>query len=346
VRGLVVFAVAALWCGAASAQTTAEPEPAPPKAPVVTNPDWLRRPTGDDIGKVYPQKAQRDLMPGAATIKCDVTEIGTLDACSVLSEAPPGYDFGAAALKMANLFKMKPRTIDGLPVGGATVVIPINFRVMGQELAQVAILTKPNWRSAPSAAAVRAAYPAQAKGLAGKAVVRCGFDKDAHATDCKVRSQTPGGKGFGQAAKQLAESFVLWAPRTEANMLPLILADIPFSFTAANGPEEPPPPPRWTLTLTPTAADQLFPAAARAAKLETGVGVVDCGITNEGRLADCRVAREDPAGLGFGEAALKAAGAIAMNPWTEDGRPMEGHRVAVPIRLKLQTEAPPPAAAP
>jgi protein TonB len=109
----------------------APPTPAPPKphAAVIGNPDWLHKPDGDDMAALYPDRAQRMNTGGHATISCTVTVAGTLTACSVVSEDPADYGFGEAALKLAHLFKMKPKTEDGSPVGGASVVVPIRFVV-------------------------------------------------------------------------------------------------------------------------------------------------------------------------------------------------------------------------
>ena len=60
---------------------------------------------------------------------CKVNATGELFDCTVASEAPVGLGFGAAALKRAPLFKMKPVSIDGNPVSGASVEVPIIFRV-------------------------------------------------------------------------------------------------------------------------------------------------------------------------------------------------------------------------
>ena len=52
---------------------------------------------------------------------------GTLVACSVISEDPVGYDFGAAAMGMSTIFRMRPMTRDGQAVAGGTVRIPLRF---------------------------------------------------------------------------------------------------------------------------------------------------------------------------------------------------------------------------
>ena len=52
-----------------------------------------------------------------------------MEDCKVTSETPTGYGFGAAALKLAGSFKMKPETRDGEPVAGALVTIPMPFKL-------------------------------------------------------------------------------------------------------------------------------------------------------------------------------------------------------------------------
>lgn len=64
---------------------------------------------------------------GRATISCTVTARGTLEGCSVVSEDPQDYGFGDATLKASKLFKMKPKTLDGSPIEGGTVRIPLRW---------------------------------------------------------------------------------------------------------------------------------------------------------------------------------------------------------------------------
>jgi TonB family protein len=120
---LVLVAVGA---GAAFALPAGSADPA---RHVVTNPDWLRRPVGEDLARYYPEAAARRNVEGRAVIACLVTAQGRLDPCHVEEEAPTGYGFGDAAVNLSHFFAMRPMTVDGTPVSGGRIVIPIRFRL-------------------------------------------------------------------------------------------------------------------------------------------------------------------------------------------------------------------------
>jgi periplasmic protein TonB len=69
----------------------------------------------------------------------------------------------------------------------------------------------------------------------------------------------------------------------------------------------------------------------RAARSRYGNAALSCVVRLDQRLEDCRVISETPAGLGFGEAALRLVDQFRVQPPTEDGRPVEGQRLVVGI---------------
>jgi TonB family protein len=89
--------------------------------------------------------------------------------------------------------------------------------------------------------------------------------------------------------------------------------------------------------------DAFYPEAARAAGLEGRV-VLSCVVAGDGVLSDCVVIEETPRGKGFGEASIKAARLFRMNYRTTEGQPIEGARIKIPIRWRLDHTAPPPGA--
>lgn len=68
-------------------------------------------------------------MTGVAKIQCKVRVDGALDHCVVLGEDPPGWGFGDATLAIAPNFRMRPMTVDGVPVDSGVVIIPINWAI-------------------------------------------------------------------------------------------------------------------------------------------------------------------------------------------------------------------------
>jgi len=81
------------------------------------------------MARYYPDRAQRMEVNGRATISCTVTAKGALQGCTVVSENPADYGFGEAALRLSRLFRMKPKTLDGSPVDGGAITVPIVFQV-------------------------------------------------------------------------------------------------------------------------------------------------------------------------------------------------------------------------
>lgn len=110
--------------------TTAAPAQPPPPRPAVMGPyrpDWMEKPSGDDLAAFYPAHAARNNISGKATITCKVMADGRLNACVIKDENPPGEHFGEAALKIAPKFRMIPPDDPNAPP--ADVTVPLVFDV-------------------------------------------------------------------------------------------------------------------------------------------------------------------------------------------------------------------------
>jgi TonB family protein len=308
---------------------------------IVGQPNWLRRPTNDEMLQFFPAKSGG--VAGSTKINCVVSTRGLLEKCAVDSEEPAGHGFGAAALAMSSIFLMRPMTVAGLPVGGASVRVGINFEggAHGAPAHTISVLPTAPWMTAPTAQQLSLAFPRSAVGKVASAhvVLRCDFRSDGELMACDTISETPAGHGFDSAARSLATDFRAYVnPKTDK--LVNLKVDVPFDF---RDPSESTPPmevydPLWL--RGPDDVAKLFPAAAVKAGLKTGRAQVACTVRHDGTLKDCAVVSEDPAGLGFGDAALKVASVMAMNPWTAQGTPVDGARIRLPVRLELPADAP------
>ncbi|PLR27781.1 hypothetical protein SGCZBJ_05340 [Caulobacter zeae] len=307
-------------------------------APGDANPNWVRKPTGQDLAGVFPVAAVKAGKDGRAVIRCRVTTEGFLDRCAVLSESPAGLGFGHSALALAPQFLMSPKIRAGQRVE-TEVTVPINWAGLAEggfaSVSKERLILDPPWKSAPSLAQVEAAWPKAAAGEDnGQAALRCGIKESGALDDCEVISELPKGKGFGKAALGLADHFKVSIGPGDAKMVKLIHVDVPFRFRPPGATGRQLTKPRWIQMADAEGLAMAFPQAARKAGVKNGLGVVSCTVTIEGRLADCEAAREEPAGLDFAASAMIVAGSMRMNPWTKEGDPVDGQRIRLPIRFE------------
>jgi TonB family protein len=185
---------------------------------IIASPDWLGLPSGDDLASLFPDRAKEENRSGRAEINCRVKADGTLDACVLLSETPEGFGFGRATIRAARFFRMSPMTVDGKPVEGGVVRIPMVWQLsaaspiltVGDNAVLITILehgAKPSdpelvfkcpsaedparrcqghrvvWAERPSNADVRAATAGRRLGDAATRI-NCKADGDGRLTDC------------------------------------------------------------------------------------------------------------------------------------------------------------------
>ncbi|MBA4792186.1 MAG: energy transducer TonB [Phenylobacterium sp.] len=352
--GLILCALL-LAAGGAQARQSVTPD-----AELDTLPDWLRMPTPQDLHAVAPAEAIRKGVGGRATLVCLVSRQGALFDCAVESETPAGMGFGAAAIALTPQLLMKPGTKNGEPVVSRTH-IPFDFtgleRGMSGRYARVPppvsryFIGQPTWTEAPTYAEAVAVYPEKAatRRVGGSATVKCRIDADRRLKTCQTINEEPRGFGFARAARSLSEDFEI-APLAPGSELDLEALETQYMVTfdplMLDGEARVTGRPTWTALPSAASMAGAFPAAAQVAGVASGRVIMDCRVGEGGTVEDCRVASEDPAGYGFGPAALSLTPGFRMSVWTMEGLPTVGGRITIPLRYQNPTAEAPPAAPP
>ena len=322
--------------------------PDPSQSPGWKPPAWLKKPTPEEIHAAWPRKALNDGRGGKAMLDCRVNIHGVTEDCRITSESPVGEGFGVAALLMTPQLLFKPATLAGAPIP-SRVQFPVNFEnESGPHGAGpgtgVTMLNHPRWITAPNFADIGAAYPEAGGGEAGYVAFRCEVNRSGGLRNCQALREEPMGRGFERAAFRLIAKFRLeMDPETKAAPQPLIV-NLPIRLFDPAGTEftnrrlgEP----IWLNGIDPTKVQALFPAEAANQGMKTGLGVAACTVTTDGALTDCAPAPGDPDGVGFSEAAVRVATVMKMNLWTQEGGPVDGARVKLPIRFNLADQTAP-----
>ncbi len=194
------------------------------------------------------------------------------------------------------------------------------------------------WEASPGGPSFARHFPprAVADGVSGVATLDCVIKPDRR-LDCVVASEEPEGHGFGQAALAIAADFVA-RPETSDGVSVIgarVLRTIRFNIDVSTSPETQ----RRTL---PRGADlywesgmitRFYPAAARAAGIEGRVEL-DCVLDADLRY-DCSILSEDPAGHGFGAAALEIVSQFFIRPSAGEASPA-GRRSVERIHFRAQ----------
>lgn len=337
---------------------------------VVTNPDWLRKPTTNEMMAVFPAAAMKQGRSGKALISCTVSTEGLLRDCKVVSESPAGAGFGAAAVVLSSSFLMKPATRDGTPIE-ARITIPINFtnladpeenenghtgsRIAGNDIAghgggydtsnTVRVFPVMAWARAPTVAEVQAALDKKVgdRFADGKIVLQCKVAKKTGALGaCTVMNFSPGMTDFRTVAQSLTSKFRA-DPQPLAEVKTEVMVNLTLSFpdmTSEPWGKRYLARTQWIRQPEFDPKEKLFPKEAAKAGLKTGSATLDCVIAAKGDLTQCTVVKESRPGVGFGDMAKRIAAGFATNPWTDDGVPAEGAHVLMPIEMVDENPAP------
>lgn len=92
-------------------------------------PEWSEYPSEADVARRRPPLAAELGMTGVVRMRCTVKLDGRLEACVVADEAPSGFGYGAAAVTLADAFRVDRRQL-GQGATGETAVARVYFAPM------------------------------------------------------------------------------------------------------------------------------------------------------------------------------------------------------------------------
>ena len=205
-----------------------------------------------------------------------------------------------------------------------------------------------DWLKKPTAEDLYSVWPtaAWAKGEGGKAVVRCTVTTVGALRECAVKSESPPGSGFGDAALALTSQFLM-RPAVKNGQAVASEVNIPITFESpgkrlgslVSGPES-----GSTIRIfralpwleAPSVADMqaAYPPKAIAAKT-TGYVTLQCKLNKQGRMTGCDTLTEEPKGLGLAQAARGLVSKFRGPTQDAQGKPLEGE---VQIRLTFSPD--------
>ncbi len=95
--------------------------------------------------------------------------------------------------------------------------------------------------------------------------------------------------------------------------------------------------PHWVRRPSADDVTSVYPIGAQRLGL-SGKAEMACQVDADGKLGDCKVVSEEPAGFGFGDATLRLARYFQVRPKSVPGGP-EGAQVTIPVRFVMANGA-------
>ena len=204
--------------------------------------------------------------------------------------------------------------------------------------------TAPRWLRVPAPRTVGSVFPTRAleQGRSGSAVIRCTLTSESALSGCQVVSEAPAAQGFGLAALTLAPELDL-RPATKSGRAVASEVTLTAHFIA-------PPPavgtykaggdliglqryltyPVWERAPSYSQVAAAYPSRAREAR-KSGRVSLDCVLADDGLFDTCLVMNEEPAGYGFGAAAVELARSFRTAPTLPNGKSVQGGVVKLPF---------------
>jgi len=178
-------------------------------------------------------------------------------------------------------------------------------------------------------------------GVSGSATLKCAVAIDGALDKCTIVSETPAGWGFGDAALGVAPAFVMTGGVPDQNGgRPSVRLPIRWQAGAPQinlvGDEQGHLlHTRWLAAPTFSEVSAAYPKKAGGV---AGYVALSCGLYRQnGRVIRCRVMTEDPAGLGFANAAL------SLTPRFQADIPDKPRKEAMALWTELRVRFPAPA---
>lgn len=161
---------------------------------------------------------------------------------------------------------------------------------------------------------IRTHWPTTAHraGIEGATVVRCKVRPDGVAHGCDAVSETPVGYGFGVAAVRAFEGQRLEPGAPGAGFPPEVRLPLNFTLRAYGPHIRVQTHDGWTTIQQHERWRDFYPGKARSDGI-AGEAEVKCSAGPDGKVG-CVVVREEPAGHGFGDAALKVQTKMFLQP--------------------------------
>lgn len=191
-------------------------------------------------------------------------------------------------------------------------------------------VTQPVWLKLPNGDDMARYRPEDAR-VSGRAVIECKVSSRGLLQFCQVLEETPG-EQYGKAALAVASRFRL-GPTDRAGLATAgrkVRIPLSWTLTAPTDPANVIQSPHWIRRPSGNDLASNYPRAALNKGL-SGSATIVCRILANGRLTDCNLVEEAPAGMGFGDATIRLAPYFQMTTTMADGSSVEGGTVRIPL---------------